>query len=78
MVKRTTIHEISLIRNLQYDVDNMIKKTNIFEEKEPEEKQTKFPLHPTAKAAREMFKIDFKLDDPYHNVKDTIAKRTVI
>lgn len=24
------VHEISLVRNIQYDIDNMIKKTDIF------------------------------------------------
>jgi hypothetical protein len=30
-VKRVIIQEVSLIRNLQYDIDFMIKQTNVFE-----------------------------------------------
>ena len=28
--KKVNVHEISLIRNIQYDIDTMIKKTDIF------------------------------------------------
>jgi hypothetical protein len=29
-IKKLNVHEISLIRNIQYDIDTMIKKTDLF------------------------------------------------
>lgn len=74
-MKKYTVQEVSLIRNLQYDIDNMIKKTNIFDEVPPTEDQppAKHPKNALAKAAKDIFKADFKIKDPFEDAKRYIA-----
>lgn len=68
-----------MIRNLQYDIDNMIKKTKIFDDPEqPQVLTTKAPLNATVKLAKDLLKNQFRIVDPYSAVKITMANQTSI
>ena len=60
--KILNVHEISLIRNIQYDIDNMIKKTDIFNWQNTNQFQDRFSL----KADQ----LSLSLTDPYAAFKN--------
>ena len=60
--KKLNVHEISLIRNIQYDIDNMIKKTDIFNWQNTNQFQDRFSL----KADQ----LSLSLTDPYAAFKN--------
>lgn len=53
----------------------MIKKTNIFDEVPPPEEQqeAKHPKNAMVKIAKDVFKNDFKIRDPFEEIKKYIA-----
>lgn len=65
--KKLNVHEISLIRNIQYDIDNMIKKTDIFNWQNTSEFKDRFNLR-----TNEQMQLVFT--DPYYDFKLAIVK----
>ncbi len=59
--KKLNVHEISLIRNIQYDIDNMIKKTDIFNWQNTNQFQDRFSLKADP--------LSLSLTDPYATFK---------
>lgn len=66
-IKKFNVHEISLLRNIQYDIDNMIKKTGIFNYQSHPEFQEKLSL-------KGLDLIPLALDDPWAGLKAKIAQ----
>lgn len=62
--KKLNVHEISLIRNIQYDIDNMIKKTDIFNWQNTNQFQDRFSLRADPLA--------LSLTDPYSVFKNAL------
>lgn len=65
--KKLNVHEISLIRNIQYDIDNMIKKTDIFNWQNTSEFKDRFSL-------RFSESLHFNYSDPYNEFKKNLLK----
>lgn len=65
--KKLNVHEISLIRNIQYDIDNMIKKTDIFNWQNTSEFKDRFNLR-----TNEQMQLAFA--DPYYDFKLAIVR----
>jgi hypothetical protein len=65
------VHEISLIRNIQYDIDTMIKKTDIFNWQNTNEFKDQFSVN-----AMDQFELSFK--DPYLNFKKSLLSQEKI
>lgn len=66
--KKLNVHEISLIRNIQYDIDNMIKKTDIFNWQNTSAFQDRFNL-------RTNDQVQLAFADPYYDFKLAIVKQ---
>ncbi len=62
--KKLNVHEISLIRNIQYDIDNMIKKTDIFNWQNTNQFQDRFSLKADP--------LSLSLTDPYATFKKNL------
>ena len=65
--KKLNVHEISLIRNIQYDIDNMIKKTDIFNWQNTSAFQDRFNLR-----TNDQMQLTFA--DPYLDFKLAIVR----
>jgi hypothetical protein len=62
--KKLNVHEISLIRNIQYDIDSMIKKTDIFNWQNTNQFQDRFSLRTDL--------LSLPLTDPYAAFKTAL------
>lgn len=64
--KKLNVHEISLIRNIQYDIDTMIKKTDIFNWQNTNEFKDQF-------SGKDVEQLHLSLADPYLRFKKALV-----
>ena len=69
--KKMNVHEISLIRNIQYDIDTMIKKTDIFNWQSSDQFKDQFSVKTI-----EQFELSFR--DPYIDFKQSLVAQEQI
>lgn len=63
--KKMNVHEISLIRNIQYDIDTMIKKTDIFNWQNTNQFKDQFSI-------KAIEQLHLSLSDPFINFKKAL------
>jgi hypothetical protein len=69
--KKLNVHEISLIRNIQYDIDTMIKKTDIFNWQNKTEFNNQFSI-------KTIDQLQQSFLDPYRGFKQAIISQDEI